>query len=412
MSASASPIANTASLMPQHADFSDWPNSRDWLAHLVSFNTVSRESNLALIHCLRDALEVVGVSAEVIHNDGGDKANLLAVIGPEVEGGVVLSGHTDVVPVEGQAWDSDPFTLREDEGRLHGRGSADMKGFIACCMAAVPALVNAQRAGTLKKPVILAFSYDEEIGCLGAPRMIARLRDRLPRPAAVLVGEPTMMAIVDAHKGITDLRTTVTGKPSHSSLVYQGVSAIHLAARMVTFIEDRMQARIDCGHLDECFDVPHASLHVGRIEGGTAVNITAGECIFDWELRHLPGEDVEAMLAEIDAHAERLVAPYRERAPEVAIRSERTVETVPSLGHGDRDPAIRLCQRLLGDERASEAVAYTTEAGQFQSEGWPTVVCGPGSIGVAHQANEYIELSQLAACDRFLAQLVREQQGG
>ena len=264
MSASASPIANTASLMPQYADFSDWPNSRDWLAHLVSFNTVSRESNLALIQCLRDALGVVGVSAEVIHNDGGDKANLLAVIGPEVEGGVVLSGHTDVVPVEGQAWDSDPFTLREAEGRLHGRGSADMKGFIACCMAAVPALVNAQRAGTLKKPVILAFSYDEEIGCLGAPRMIARLRDRLPRPAAVLVGEPTMMAIVDAHKGITDLRTTVTGKPSHSSLVYQGVSAIHLAARMVTFIEDRMQARIDCGHLDERFDVPHASLHVGR----------------------------------------------------------------------------------------------------------------------------------------------------
>ena len=197
---------------------------------------------------------------------------------------------------------------------------------------------------------------------------------------------------------------------AHSSQVNLGVSAIHLAARMVTFIEDRMQARIDCGHLDERFEVPHASLHVGRIEGGTAVNITAGQCIFDWELRHLPGEDVEAMLAEIDAYAERLLVPYRERAPEVAIHSERTVETVPALGQGERDPAIHLCQRLLGEARASR-VAVTvsaTEAGQFQREGWPTVVCGPGSISVAHQANEYIDIRQLAACDRFLAQLVRE----
>ncbi|MGY3728122.1 MULTISPECIES: acetylornithine deacetylase [Cobetia] len=410
MHASATSAVDTASLMPQHADFSDWPNSREWLAHLIHFATVSRDSNLALIHCLRDALEVAGVSAEIIHDDGGDKANLLAVIGPDVEGGVVLSGHTDVVPVEGQAWDSDPFTLREADGRLYGRGSSDMKGFIACCMAAVPALVSAARDGKLERPVIFAFSYDEEIGCLGAPRMIARLRDRLPRPAAVLVGEPTLMSVVDAHKGITVIRTTVTGKPSHSSQVNLGVSAIHLAARMVTFIEDRMQARIDCGQLDERFEVPHASLHVGRIEGGTAVNITAGQCIFDWELRHLPGEDVEAMLAEIDAYAERLLVPYRERAPEVAIHSERTVETVPALGQGERDPAIHLCQRLLGEARASQAVTYATEAGQFQREGWPTVVCGPGSISVAHQANEYIDIRQLAACDRFLAQLVREQQ--
>ncbi|MHB0777206.1 acetylornithine deacetylase [Halomonas sp. WWR20] len=376
-------------------------NARAWLETLVAMPTVSQDSNLVMIDAMQNWLEARGVRCWRIPDDGGAKANLLAMIGPEVPGGVVLSGHTDVVPVTGQPWTSDPFQLVERDGRLHGRGSADMKGFIACALAAVPDMLAAK----LTRPIMLAFSYDEEIGCLGAPRLIERLRDTLPAPSAVIVGEPTLMQVVNAHKGITDMRTTITGRAAHSSQVGQGVSAIHIAAQLITFIENRMQERIRHAMLDHRFDVPHASYHVGSVHGGIATNVTARECHFEWEIRHLPGEDVEAMLGEVDAFAEELIAPYRPRAPEASIVTERLMDTVPALGDGEREPALALCRELLG-EQVPQAVAYTTEAGQFQAEGWPTVVCGPGSIRVAHQPDEYLEIEQLAACEAFMQRLV------
>ncbi|WP_192035078.1 acetylornithine deacetylase [Halomonas sp. YLGW01] len=371
------------------------------LETLVGFATVSRDSNLELIRFIEGYLDDYGVPYRRIENDDGSKANLLARIGPQVEGGVVLSGHTDVVPVEGQPWSSDPFTLRDGgDGRLYGRGTCDMKGFIACALAQVPQWVEQP----LERPIYLALSYDEEIGCLGAPRLIESLMANEPRPAAVIVGEPTLMAPVVAHKGITNLRTTVTGQAAHSSQVYQGVSAIHVAARLVTRIEDIMEELKAEGRLDEAFNVAHSSLHVGRIHGGTAINIKARECHFDWEIRHLPSDSFETLYARFEAYARELEAEMQARAPGTGIVTEHITQTVPALADRDNAAAVTLCKTMLGD-RPSEAVAYTTEAGQFQGAGLPTVICGPGSIGQAHQPDEYVEGEQLAACDAFMQAL-------
>ncbi|MEC9483636.1 MAG: acetylornithine deacetylase, partial [Halomonas sp.] len=298
-------------------------------------------------------------------------------------------------------WTSDPFSLTEgDDGRLYGRGSCDMKGFIACALAQLPAWVELD----LERPIYLAFSYDEEVGCLGAPRMIERLLADHPRPAAVIVGEPTLMAPVVAQKGITNLRTTVTGREAHSSQVNQGVSAIHVAARLVTRIEDIMAELRDEGRIDEAFNVAHSSLHVGRIQGGTAINIMARECHFDWEIRHLPQDGFDAVFQRFETFARELESELRSRASQVSIRTEHLTETVPALADRDNAEALALCHRLLG-ERPSEAVAYATEAGQFQHAGLPTVICGPGSIAQAHQPDEYIEIAQLDACSDFMHRL-------
>ncbi|MCH4564001.1 acetylornithine deacetylase [Halomonas sp. EGI 63088] len=382
--------------------------AKQLLERLVGFPTVSRDSNLELIHFVEAFLDEYGVEHWRIENDDGSKANLLARIGPAVAGGVVLSGHTDVVPVDGQPWSTDPFMLVDkDDGRLYGRGSCDMKGFIACALAQVPSWARME----LEKPIYLALSYDEEVGCLGAPRMIERLLADHPRPAAVIVGEPTMMQPVVAHKGSTNLRTTVTGRASHSSQVNQGVSAIHVAARLVTRIEDVMAELRAEGRVDEAFNVVHSSLHVGRISGGTAINIMARECRFDWEIRHLPQDRFEDLLGRVDAYARELEARMRERAPEASIVTEPLTRTVPALADDNNAEVLALCCELLG-ERPAGAVAYATEAGQFQREGLPTVICGPGSIGQAHQPDEYLELEQLEAGTRFMEQLGARQRHG
>lgn len=371
------------------------------LARLVGFATVSRDSNLALIEWVESWLVEHDVAHWRVESDDGRKANLLARIGPDVSGGVVLSGHTDVVPVDGQPWSTDPFTLVDKgDGRLYGRGTCDMKGFIACALAAVPRWVDQ----ALVTPIWLAFSYDEEVGCIGAPRMIARLMADHPRPAAVIVGEPTLMHPVVAHKGATNLRTTVTGRAAHSSQVNQGVSAIHVAARLVTHIEEVM-ARLQAeGRVDEAFNVVHSSLHVGKIQGGTAINIMARECIFEWEIRHLPSDRFEELLGRVNARAAELEAEMHSRAPDAAIVTEALNTTVPALADDNNAEVLALCRDLL-DERPAGAVAYATEAGQFQREGLPTVICGPGSIGQAHQPDEYIAIDQLEACETFMAAL-------
>ncbi len=371
------------------------------LDRLVGFATVSRDSNLALIEWVEGWLDDHGVAHWRVESDDGRKANLLARIGPAVAGGVVLSGHTDVVPVDGQPWSTDPFTLVDKgDGRLYGRGTCDMKGFIACALAEVPRWVTQQ----LVTPIWLAFSYDEEVGCIGAPRMIERLLADHPRPAAVIVGEPTLMQPVVAHKGATNLRTTVTGRAAHSSQVNQGVSAIHVAARLVTRIEDVMAELKAEGRVDEAFNVVHSSLHVGKIQGGTAINIMARECSFEWEIRHLPSDRFEELLARVNETAARLEAEMRRRAPDATIVTEALNTTVPALADDNNAEVLALCRDLL-DERPAGAVAYATEAGQFQREGLPTVICGPGSIGQAHQPDEYLDIEQLEAGSAFMAAL-------
>ncbi|SHE98334.1 acetylornithine deacetylase [Modicisalibacter ilicicola DSM 19980] len=377
------------------------PSAQQLLETLVGHATVSRDSNLELIEFIEGYLADFGVPYTRIENDDGSKANLLARIGPDVAGGVVLSGHTDVVPVDGQPWTGDPFTLTDgNDGRLYGRGTCDMKGFIACTLAQVPCWIEQN----LERPIILAFSFDEEVGCLGAPRLIERLMADYPRPAAVIVGEPTLMAPVVAQKGITTLRTTVTGHEAHSSQVNQGVSAIHVAARLVTKIEDIMAELREAGRVDEAFNVAHSSLHVGKIQGGTAINIMARECRFDWEIRHLPQDGFDEVIVSFDEFAERLERELKQRAPEVSIRTEKLIETVPALADRDNTEALTLCHALLG-ERDNEAVAYATEGGQFQRVGLSTVICGPGSIAQAHQPDEYIEISQLEAASDFMRKL-------
>ncbi|MGM0982212.1 MAG: acetylornithine deacetylase [Pseudomonadota bacterium] len=378
----------------------------DILDRLVGFATVSRDSNLALIEWVEGWLDEHGVAHWRVESDDGRKANLLARIGPAVAGGVVLSGHTDVVPVDGQPWSTDPFTLVDKgDGRLYGRGTCDMKGFIACALAEVPRWVDQ----ALATPLWLAFSYDEEVGCIGAPRMIERLLADHPRPAAVIVGEPTMMHPVVAHKGATNLRTTVTGRAAHSSQVNQGVSAIHVAARLVTRIEDVMAELKAEGRVDEAFNVVHSSLHVGKIQGGTAINIMARECTFEWEIRHLPSDRFEELLERVNDTAAKLEAEMRQRAPDADIVTEALNTTVPALADDNNAEVLELCRDLL-DERPAGAVAYATEAGQFQREGLPTVICGPGSIGQAHQPDEYIDVEQLEAGAAFMAALGKRLQ--
>lgn len=375
--------------------------AKSLLETLVGFATVSRDSNLALIEWVEAYLDDHDVPHWRIESDDGRKANLLARIGPAVEGGVVLSGHTDVVPVDGQPWTTDPFALTDQgDGRLYGRGTCDMKGFIACALAEVPRWVTLD----LQQPIWLALSYDEEVGCLGAPRMIEVLLADHPRPAAVIVGEPTLMHPVVAHKGATNLRTTVTGRAAHSSQVDQGVSAIHVAARLVTRIEDVMAELKAEGRVDEAFNVVHSSLHVGRIAGGTAINIMARECTFEWEIRHLPQDRFEELRGRIDAYAAELEAEMQRRAPAASIVTEALNVTVPALADDNNAEVLDLCRELLG-ERPSGAVAYATEAGQFQREGLPTVICGPGSIAQAHQPDEYLETEQLEAASQFMAAL-------
>jgi len=371
------------------------------LTHLIGFDTVSRESNLALVKFIGDYLASFGINSERIGNADGSKANLLARIGPEVAGGVVLSGHTDIVPVDGQPWSSDPFTLTDkQDGRLYGRGCCDMKGFIACALAAVPKWLEQD----LQRPIYLALSYDEEIGCVGAPSMIAHMMERYPRPALVVVGEPTMMAPVVAHKGITTLRTQVTGKEAHSSQVNQGVSAIHVAARLITRIEEIMTELQAEGRVNPAFNVPHSSLHVGTIKGGTAVNIMARDCQFEWEIRHLAEDGFDGVFERFQNYSQELQARLQQRAPGISIVTEALIDTVPAFADHNNQAALALCTELLG-EQPHNAVSYATEAGQFQRAGLPTVICGPGSIAQAHQPDEFIEISQLEAADRFMARL-------
>ena len=371
------------------------------LERLVGFDTTSHLSNLALIEWVEAYLAGHGVASRRIASPDGAKANVLASIGPDAEGGVVLSGHTDVVPVAGQAWSSDPFKLTGRDGRLFGRGAADMKGFIALALAAVPDLIAAR----LERPAHLAFSYDEEIGCFGAPAMIDVIARELPRPALVLVGEPTSMEVVSAHKGIAVWRVTVTGREAHSAQTHLGVSAVMVAAKLMGVLVETAERLERAADPASPFQPKGASLTIGLVSGGTAGNILARECRFQFDLRGLPGEDAKAELAGFFALARRLDAEIKARAPEAGIAVEQLADG-PPLAPAPGGAAEAFVRRLAGDNGPARAVAYASEAGQFQGAGIPAVLCGPGSIDQAHQSDEYIDLTQLERGAVFMARLV------
>jgi acetylornithine deacetylase len=371
------------------------------LAKLVAFDTTSRDSNLALIEYVEGLLGGLGIPATRVPNADGRKANLYATLGPATEGGIVLSGHTDVVPVDGQKWSSDPFTLTERGGRLYGRGSCDMKGFLALALAAAPVFAA---PGRLKRPVHLAFSYDEEVGCIGAPAMIAEIAKHIPKPAAVIVGEPTMMEVVHGHKGITTYTVSVTGHEAHSSLTHLGLSANMVAVRLMHSLSDL------AAHLEREADpaspfVPkHATLTIGRIEGGTAGNILARQCMFLFDLRCPPAMDPSAILAPFLAEARKIDAEMKACFPEAGIDIVRRSLT-PALAPEPDSEAERIARRLAGDNGPPRVVPYAAEAGQFQEAGFSTVICGPGSIEQAHQPDEYVDRTQMERGAAFMLRL-------
>ncbi|MDQ6639379.1 MAG: acetylornithine deacetylase [Pseudomonadota bacterium] len=366
---------------------------------LVGINTVSRESNLALIDFIRTELARHGVESRLTFDDERRKANLFATLGAGKPAGVIVSGHTDTVPWDGQDWSVDPLGAELRDGRLYGRGSADMKGFIGLAVAQVPAFL----AADLPFAVHLAFSYDEEVGGFGARRLIADMRERGVTPLACIVGEPTGMVPALAHKGVYRWRCCVRGHAAHSSLTPQAVNAIEVGARVIGKLADMSARWRDEEPRYQGFDVPYSTGSVGVVEGGIADNVVPADCRFNYEFRNLPGSDVAAMQGEVRAYAETLEPAMRAVDPEAGIRFE-TICEMPAFLAGADDPAVLLAQRLAGAD-STTLVAFGTEAGLFQRAGVPTVVCGPGHIAQAHQADEYVSLAQLAAGERFLLAL-------
>lgn len=373
------------------------------LERLVAHDTESHRSNLALIDEVEAILAGHGVAVRRFPNASGDKATLLATFGPMTDGGVVLSGHTDTVSVEGQDWTGSPFALRQENGRLYGRGTCDMKGFAAIALAMAPAFLKAP----LKRPIHLLLSYDEETTCLGPVDAIARFGLDLPRPAAVIVGEPTEMRVVDAHKGVACFNTVVTGFPVHSSKPHLGVNAVTVAAKLVLFLEELNAEMKRRGDPTGRFDPPYTTVHVGNIHGGTSRNITAGECRFEWEFRAVPGLDDAEIPERLARYARETLLP-----PLLAISDQAKIETrelvnVPGLAPDPGSAAESLALRLTASNR-TETVPYGSEAGRFQRAGIATVLCGPGSIDQAHQPDEWIAIAELEKGIAFMRGLAAE----
>jgi acetylornithine deacetylase len=375
-------------------------SSRALLESLIGFPTVSRDSNLDMIAFIRRYLDELGVESELFYNAERTKANLFATIGPRERGGIVLSGHTDVVPVEGQAWTVDAFRLTERDGRLYGRGTADMKGFIASVLAAVPGFV--ERA--LKLPVHLAFSYDEEVGCLGVRPMLADLERRAHKPVLCLIGEPTELKPVLGHKGKLAMRCHVKGAPCHSAYAPYGVNAIQYAARMIGRLEQIGEQLAQPEHHDERFDPPFSTVQTGVIKGGRALNIVPAECEFDFEVRALPGFDAHRVADALQTYAEAELLPKMRAVKSEADIRFQSLSAYPALATSPDSEAARLLALLSGSEEFG-TVAFGTEGGLFEQAGIPTVVCGPGSMDQGHKPDEFVTVEQLRACDAMLARL-------
>lgn len=372
------------------------------ITDLVGFDTVSDKSNLAIQDYIEAYLSDHGISVTRVYNDAGDKANLFATIGPNVAGGVILSGHTDVVPVVGQNWSTDPFAVVEKDSRLYGRGTADMKSFLAIALSLVPEMLAAK----MKRPIHLAFSYDEEVGCLGAPAMIDKMVSTLPPVHAVIVGEPTNLEIANAHKGVRGYRFHIRGTEAHSSQPHRGVSAIEYASKLMSkiyAIRDDLAAKPFTG---TTFEPPYSTLNVGMINGGTAHNIIAKDCAFTVDYRYIPQDDSAAVFSRIDLIVSKLSADMRSKHADVGISVN--IAEIPAFRAEEDGNAEGLCRQLSG-KNSTLNVSYGTEAGQFQERGYSTIVCGPGSIDQAHKPDEYIEIEQVKKGVQFITSLINRQ---
>jgi acetylornithine deacetylase len=376
------------------------PETRAMIERLIAFDTTSRNSNLELIHYVRDYLADLGVKSELVHGDEGRKANLYATLGPTDRPGIALSGHTDVVPIDNQDWTRDPWRVSEHGGRLYGRGTCDMKSFVAIALAHAPRFLEAG----LTTPIHLCFSYDEEVGCKGVRPLLAFLARQPIRPAMCIVGEPTDMKVITGHKGKTSICCHVRGKEAHSSLAPHGVNAVNAAARVVSHRADMAARKAAEGPFENDFDVPYTTLHTGTIEGGTQLNIVPGHCRFEFEFRYLPQDDPQALLAEVKRYAEQEVQPAMQAVDPATGFSWEEISSFPGLDLSPDAAVIELAKALSGGN-ATGKVAFGTEAGLFDAAGIPTVVCGPGSIDQAHKPDEFVALEQVALCERFMERL-------
>lgn len=375
--------------------------SRDLIEKLIAFDTTSRNSNLELISFIQEVLERHGVESELVHDEAGGKANLYATIGPKDVGGIALSGHTDVVPIDGQDWSSDPWKVIEKDGKLYGRGTSDMKSFIAIALAFVPDFLEAVSA----TPVHLCFSYDEEIGCVGVRRLLHMLEPLEVKPRVCIIGEPTSMQVINAHKGKLSKICEVRGFEAHSSLAPHAVNAVEYAARLVGKIAELGARKAAEGPFDDQYDVAHTTAHTGVIRGGTALNIVPKDCYFEFEFRNLPADDAELLFGEVEAYARDVLVPEMQaRRPEAGIAFS-DLSSFPGLDTPPDHEVVQLAKKLTGQNNTAK-VAFGTEAGLFQRHGMPAVVCGPGSIDQAHKPDEFIALEQVERCEAFMERLV------
>jgi acetylornithine deacetylase len=381
-------------------------SSLQHLEKLIAFPSVSRDSNLDLIAYVQDVLAGLGIASTLVHSEDGRKANLWATIGPAAVPGIVLSGHTDVVPVEGQAWSSDPFRLDRRQGNLYGRGTADMKGFIACCLRAAEMAARSK----LHTPIHLAFSYDEEIGCVGVRRLLDMLKDAPVKPRLCIVGEPTLMQAVTAHKGKLGFRVTAHGLEAHSSLAPIGVNAIYMAADLIGAIRAIQADIADHGIRDGDYEVAYTTLHVGKMQGGEVMNIVPNRASFDFEIRYLPEEDEHAIVTRIKVAAETIAAGYR-GVFEKACFVFAELQSYPAMNTPVDSEAVKFVHALTGGNSTGK-ITFGTEGGLFQQAlGTPAVVCGPGNIAVAHKPDEHVSEAQMAQCERMLERLVEKLSG-
>jgi len=379
-------------------------SAREMIERLISFNTVSRDSNLGLIEWVRDYLQSHGAKTRLTHDSSGKKANLFATLGDSPKPGLILSGHTDVVPVDGQAWDTDPFAATEQNGRLYARGSADMKGFIGIALSQAPKFVAALNANRLDAPLHYALSYDEEVGCLGVRGLIKDLQDNGIRPAGCVVGEPTSMQPIIAHKGTHRFRCAVHGREAHSSYVTHGVNAIEYAARLVVYIRQIADRLAQLETRDYGFTVPYSTLSTGLIRGGIAANVVPKDCEFSFDMRVLPNASPDALYQEIRSYAEALAREMQAVDPESRIDLVWASQTI-GLAAAETDAIVQWAMQLSQNPTVGK-VSYGTEAGLFQQMGVPSVICGPGDIAQAHRPNEFVALEQLAQCETFMNRIV------
>lgn len=379
----------------------------DILARLIGFDTTSSKPNRALMDWVQDLLGGAGIAAQIIPDASGGKANLYATIGPQDRPGVMLSGHTDVVPVDGQVWTRPPFVLTEAEGRYYGRGTTDMKGFVASALAA--ALMAARRP--LATPLHLALSYDEEVGCLGVVSLIDMLAHAPHLPAMCIVGEPTGMQVATGHKGKIALRATCTGREGHSALAPMALNALHLGADFLGAVRRLQDEVAESGLQDGDYDVPYTTLHVGKMQGGVQVNIVPNSCTLDFEIRNLAGDDPQALIDRLRVEADRITAPLKAAFPEAAISIDRLWD-YPGLGTPSSAPVVQFVKSLTG-ANGTMKVAFGTEGGLFSTRlGVPTVICGPGSMAQGHKPDEWVSVGQITRCDAMLAALLDRLEAG